>query len=75
MPWLISMRLHLVQFFFCGDKAHSIASIAFSERAYKLANESKEKYIAKDAEHIDLYDQVDKIPFDKFESFFKENFK
>lgn len=58
--------------FVCGDKAHSIA---FSERAYKLANEPKEKYIAKDAEHIDLYDQVDKIPFDKFESFFKENFK
>lgn len=68
MPWLISMRLHLVQFFL----SHSIA---FSERAYKLANEPKEKYIAKDAEHIDLYDQVDKIPFDKFESFFKENFK
>lgn len=58
--------------FVYGDKAHSIA---FSERAYKLANEPKEKYIVKDAEHIDLYDQVDKIPFDKFESFFKGNFK
>lgn len=58
--------------FVYGDKAHSRS---FSERAYKLANEPKEEYIVKDAEHIDLYDQVDKIPFDKFESFFKENLK
>lgn len=58
--------------FVYGDHAHSKA---FSERAYKLANEPKEKYVVKDAEHIDLYDQVDKIPFDKFESFFKENLK
>ncbi|GMM13281.1 hypothetical protein LABF186_03950 [Lactobacillus amylovorus subsp. animalium] len=58
--------------FVYGDKVHSRS---FSERAYKLANEPKEEYIVKDAEHIDLYDQVDKIPFDKFESFFKENLK
>lgn len=55
-----------------GDRAHSKA---FSERAYDLANEPKEKYVVEDAEHIDLYDQVDKIPFNKFESFFKENLK
>lgn len=58
--------------FIYGDIAHSRA---YSERAYKLANEPKEQYIVKGAEHIDLYDQVDKIPFDKLESFFKENLK
>ena len=30
-------------------------------------------FIVKDCEHIDLYDRVDKIPFDKLESFFKQN--
>ncbi len=58
--------------FVYGDRAHSKA---FSERAYDLANEPKEKYVVEDAEDIDLYDQVDKIPFNKFESFFKENLK
>ena len=29
-------------------------------------------YIVEDAEHIDLYDRVDRIPFDKLESFFKK---
>lgn len=37
--------------------------------------EPKEKYIVKDAEHIDLYDRVDKIPFEKLESFFNDAFK
>lgn len=58
--------------FVYGDKAHSRS---FSEHAYDLAKEPKEKYIVKDCEHIDLYDRVDKIPFDKLESFFKENLK
>lgn len=56
--------------FVYGDRAHSRA---FSERAYDLAKEPKEKYIVKDCEHIDLYDRVDKIPFDKLEDFFKQN--
>lgn len=58
--------------FIVGDIAHSKS---FSEDAYKKALEPKELYIVKDAEHIDLYDKVDKIPFDKLESFFKENLK
>ena len=58
--------------FIVGDHAHSKA---FSERAYKLANEPKELYEVKDAEHIDLYDNSDKIPFDKVEDFFKSNLK
>ena len=48
---------------------------SFSEEAYEKALEPKELYIVENAEHIDLYDKVDKIPFDKLESFFKENLK
>ena len=55
-----------------GDHAHSRS---FSEKAYEKAAEPKELYIVPDAEHIDLYDQVDKIPFDKLENFFKDSLK
>ncbi len=53
-----------------GDRAHSKA---FSESVYRYASEPKELYVVDDAEHIDLYDRRDWIPFDKLESFFKEN--
>ncbi|MFR2823602.1 MAG: hypothetical protein ACLTCQ_02675 [Enterocloster bolteae] len=33
----------------------------------------KELYVVEDAEHIDLYDRTDRIPFDKLERFFREN--
>ena len=56
--------------FITGDRAHSRA---FSEKAYEMAAEPKELYVVEDAEHIDLYDRTDRIPFDKLESFFKEN--
>ena len=58
--------------FVVGDRAHSKP---FSEKAYAAAKEPKELYVVKDAEHIDLYDRTDRIPFDKLESFFKENLK
>ena len=58
--------------FITGDKAHSKA---FSEKAYEMAAEPKELYIVKDAEHIDLYDRTDRIPFNKLESFFKEHLR
>ena len=58
--------------FVAGDHAHSRS---FSEKAYEKASEPKELYIVPDAEHIDLYDQVDKIPFDKLENFFKDSLK
>ena len=58
--------------FVIGDRAHSRF---FSENAYAAAKEPKELYNVEDAEHIDLYDRVDRIPFDKLESFFKENLK
>ncbi|MBQ9347309.1 MAG: alpha/beta hydrolase, partial [Oscillibacter sp.] len=56
--------------FIVGDRAHSKA---FSEKAYAAAKEPKELYVVEDAEHIDLYDRMDRIPFDKLESFFREN--
>ena len=58
--------------FVVGDRAHSKF---FSENAYAAANEPKEIYTVEDAEHIDLYDRVDRIPFDKLEEFFKLNLK
>jgi len=58
--------------FVMGDRAHSKF---FSENAYAAAKEPKELCVIEDAEHIDLYDRVDRIPFDKLETFFKENLK
>ena len=55
-----------------GENAHSKF---FSENVYKAAAEPKELYVVPDAIHIDLYDRLDKIPFDKMESFFKEAFE
>lgn len=53
--------------FIAGENAHSRY---FSVDAYKQANEPKELYIVPDANHVDLYDQMDKIPFDKLTDFF-----
>lgn len=56
-----------------GEKAHSRY---FSEDAYKkLKGDNKELLIIDGANHVDLYDNLGKIPFDKIESFFKENMK
>ena len=55
-----------------GEKAHSRY---FSEDAFKAAAEPKELVIVPNAVHVDLYDKVDAIPFDKLEAFFKENLK
>ncbi len=56
--------------FIMGDRAHSRF---FSENAYAKAAEPKEIYNVEDAEHIDLYDRTDRIPFDKIENFFKDS--
>ena len=66
-----------------GADAHSRY---FSEGAFEkmtgkhVENESttvgnKELLIIPDANHTDLYDNMDKIPFDKIESFFRDNLK
>ncbi len=55
-----------------GENAHSRY---FSEDIFKVANEPKELIIIPNAVHVDLYDKVDIIPFDKLETFFKEHLK
>lgn len=58
--------------FITGDKAHSKE---FSEDAYQRAAEPKELYYVKGADHVDLYDRINLIPFDKLTAFFKANLK
>lgn len=58
--------------FITGDQAHSKE---FSEDAYRRAAEPKELYYVKDAGHVDLYDRLDMIPFDKLSSFFVDNLR
>jgi hypothetical protein len=56
-----------------GENAHSRY---FSEDAYKrLKGDNKELMIIKGANHVDLYDNLEKIPFDKITEFFKINLK
>ena len=56
-----------------GEKAHSRY---FSEDAFKkLKGENKELLIVPGANHTDLYDNLDKIPFDKIEAFYKKYLK
>lgn len=57
-----------------GENAHSRY---FSEDAFKAVGaENKELVIVPNAVHTDLYDNsTGKIPFDKFEQFFKTNLK
>ena len=45
------------------------------EEIYEKAAEPKELYVVSGAMHIDLYDDVSKIPFDKIEDFFNKNLK
>ena len=56
------------------EKAHSRY---FSEDVFKaLLIKNRELYIIPSASHTDLYDnQAGKIPYDKFEQFFKANLK
>lgn len=54
--------------FISGDKAHSRE---FSAEAYRRAAEPKELVWVPGAGHVDLYDRVDLIPFDKLTGFFR----
>ncbi|HAB17401.1 MAG TPA: hypothetical protein DCE44_13230, partial [Verrucomicrobiales bacterium] len=56
--------------FIHGEQAHSRY---FSETAYAAAAEPKELMIIKGANHVDLYDQVNVIPWNKLASFFTEH--
>ena len=56
-----------------GANAHSRY---FSEDAFKkLKGDNKELLIIDGANHVDLYDNLEKIPFDKIEAFYKTNLK
>lgn len=56
-----------------GEKAHSCY---FSRDAFaKLTGDNKELLILPNTVHTDLYDQKDKIPFDKMEDFFRKYIK
>ena len=56
-----------------GEKAHSRY---FSETAYsKLTGDNKELLMIPGANHTDLYDQMEIIPFEKLKAFFEEYLK
>lgn len=56
-----------------GEKAHSRY---FSEDAFKrLKGDNKQLVIIPGASHVDLYDRVDIIPFDRIEKFFRDNLR
>jgi fermentation-respiration switch protein FrsA (DUF1100 family) len=58
--------------FITGNRAHSRI---FSEHAYQRASEPRELYIVPGAGHVDLYDRVDLIPWDKLTSFFTQHLR
>ena len=55
-----------------GANAHSRY---YSEDVYQVASASKELVIVPGADHVDLYDNLEKIPFDRLEAFFSQNLK
>lgn len=55
-----------------GENAHSLY---FSKEAYQKAKQPRELLILPNTNHVDLYDRMDKIPFDKLTEFFNKNLK
>lgn len=64
LDWIAPRPILLI----AGEVAHSRA---FSETVLSRASDPAELYIVPGATHVDLYDRVDVIPFDKLEEFFK----
>jgi fermentation-respiration switch protein FrsA (DUF1100 family) len=58
--------------FITGEKAHSRI---FSEHAFARASEPRELYVVPGAGHVDLYDRVNLIPWDKLTSFFTQHLR
>ncbi|GKZ79699.1 hypothetical protein AnigIFM56816_003905 [Aspergillus niger] len=56
--------------FISGDRAHSRE---FSENAYRGASEPKELLWVRGAGHVDLYDRVEVIPWERIVGFFGRN--
>lgn len=55
-----------------GEKAHSRY---FSESAFAAAAQPKELLVIPGANHVDLYDRLDLIPFDRMAAFFETHLK
>lgn len=56
-----------------GDRAHSRY---YSEDVYnEISGNNKELVIIEDADHVSLYDDMSKIPFEKITQFFNDNLK
>lgn len=56
-----------------GEKAHSCY---FSKDAFaKLKGENKELLLIPGAVHTDLYDNLEVIPFDRIEAFYRQHLK
>ena len=55
-----------------GVNAHSRDD---SEDIYKAASDPKQLLVVTNADHVDLYDQLDKIPFNDIGRFFKHALK
>ncbi|MGE8047250.1 alpha/beta hydrolase [Pseudomonas monteilii] len=53
-----------------GENAHSRY---YSEDVYNAASEPKTLLLVPNADHVDLYDQMDKIPLDKLTAFFDQH--
>ncbi|MDR2365347.1 MAG: alpha/beta hydrolase [Zoogloeaceae bacterium] len=58
--------------FITGENAHSRE---FSEEAYRIAGQPKALVVVPGAGHVDLYDRVNLIPFDRLTAFFRANLK
>lgn len=56
--------------FMAGENAETRP---ISEGAYEAVTSEKELCIVPGANHVDLYDDVNKIPFDQLDSFFRES--
>lgn len=58
--------------FIVGEQAESRF---FSDIAFEKAAEPKQMIVVPNCNHIDLYDDTNKIPFDEIENFLKKNLK
>jgi len=68
----VQTRLQQPSLTIAGENAHSRY---YLEDVYNQAEKPKELVIIPDADHVDLYDQKEKIPFDRMETFFNEHFR
>ena len=57
-----------------GDKAHSFyfGKDTYDQLAHGVNPANKEMVVVEDANHTDLYDQIDIIPWDKIEAFYNQ---